>query len=350
MKSNSTSESNLLELSFEGECLKTLQEFVHPKKNETYLNETYLEDKSKEQVGIDLERIYCLTIKDQLGEQVYEIPSVSSEVDDKTRDSIIQTAKEKRKHDFFNKIEGLDKKLYQLFLENFHQGGMFYAARQFLTFHLNSLGFTPISNKHHIVCEFSPEKIVITENFSITTLESLSSDMLFKLIIQKGEYAPINLERSEREKVAYFQEHIIKSMGEKNSSDHQLKLKENSQKKVFQLAFNSEQETSLIEFTVKHTISLDPESKEVRIKELSKEDVSFKVQTQLYNLSSETSKPEFSKFLRPKPELNSFREFILLLFNLLYNLFFPPIPAETPLSSQNKSNEPENNFACGMRA
>jgi|GEM_PF-2975212 len=65
------------------------------------------------------------------------------------------------------------------------------------------------------------------------------------------------------------------------------------------LGFKREQYVSLIEFTVKHTITLDSESKEIRAKKLSKENIGFTVQSELFDFSSKTLFPEFSKLLTP---------------------------------------------------
>lgn len=57
---------------------------------------------------------------------------------------------------------------------------MFYAARQFLTFHLNSKGFHPKEFRHHFICDFdNSEESVITEKFNITSLGFVSCDNLF---------------------------------------------------------------------------------------------------------------------------------------------------------------------------
>lgn len=90
---------------------------------------------------------------------------------------------------FFNRIKSLDKKFQDIILLNFHQGGMFYAARQFLTYHLNLLGFKP-NSKHHIICDFdNSEELVITEKFSVTALDFIPEDWLLSKIFSKdGEF------------------------------------------------------------------------------------------------------------------------------------------------------------------
>jgi hypothetical protein len=42
-------------------------------------------------------------------------------------------------------MESLNEKFKKFILSNFHQAGMLYGARQFLTLHLNAIGFIPSS-------------------------------------------------------------------------------------------------------------------------------------------------------------------------------------------------------------
>lgn len=150
-------------------------------------------------------------------------------------------------------------------------------------------------------------------------------------------------------------------------------MQEGSKNEVFQLVSNSEPDVNLIEFTVKHTVELDQEfKKEIRIKKLSKTDVILKIQPQLYNLSSGSTQSEFLKFLSPELRyvlpslfekskakskiknliLNSYREFIQLLFNIISCFISSPIPAKSYFSAshQPRSNESNNSFARRMRA
>jgi hypothetical protein len=357
------SEKKLIELSFEGECLQELQRFAHSSKSG-----------DERQVRVDLQRTYGLTI----GKWHYEQPS--------KRGSVIKTSgliEPNPDEVFFYRIKSLDKKFQDFILLNFHQGGMFYAARQFLTFHLNSLGFMPNSkdgHRHHFICDFgNSDELVITEKFNVTALDFISNtELLYKVIAKDEEFSCINLNQVDKDKILYFQENLMKLLGDKVSPNYQqanlrLEKKFKDENEKTQLVFNSDENANLIEFTVKHTLKLDPISPMgIKIKELSKEDISFKVQAELYEFSSETSKAEFSKLLSPnlpcvssgffaRPKfgsklkdlmLNTYREFILLLLNIIFKLIESPIPAKTSfLSPQpHQSNESQNNFAYRMRA
>lgn len=358
----SKSGEELVELSFGGECLQELLQFSHSSKSG-----------DERQVKVDLQRTYGLTI----GKWHYERPS--------KRGSAIKTSgliEANPDEVFFYRIKSLDKKFQDFILLNFHQGGMFYAARQFLTFHLNSLGFMPNSidgHRHHFICDFdNSDELVITEKFNVTALDFISNtELLYKVTAKDGEFSCINLNQVDKDKILYFQENLMKLLGDKVSSNYQqanlrLEKKFKDKNEKIQLVFNSDENVNLIEFTVKHTLKLDPTSPMgIKIKELSEEDVSFKVQAELYEFSSEISKPEFSKLLSPnlpcvssaffaKPKfgsklkvlmLNTYREFIVLLLNIIFKLIASPIPVKnTFLSVQPpQPDESKNYFAYRMR-
>lgn len=361
----------MIELSFEDECLTALQSFAHPSNIG-----------GEEQVAMDLKRIYALTIKDELGEWSYLKSSVSigadvnPEIQTSPRRSV--TIEPDPDEFFLARIKSTSKKIQDFLLMNFHQGGMFYSGRSFLTTSLLGLGFVPSvdeGHKHHISCEFSSEKLVITENFEIIKLDFLPEPIMKIVCSENGKLKSLDLEESEKNKIAYFQEYVRKLLSDKISTGQgktDWELKEGSKNEVFHLFSNSEQNANLIEFTVKHTIALDPDSQKVDIKKLSKEDVSLKVQRQLYELSSGSAQPEFRKFLYPELKyalprlfenprtkskvknliLNSYREFMLLLFNIVFHLISSSIPAKnTFLSPQlHQSDESEKRFINGMRA
>lgn len=115
---------------------------------------------SKSQVGQDLKRIHGLTVKDdELGEWSY----TQINLDKNTQFPEKKPIEPDPDEFFFSRIKNLDEKFQEFILLNFHQGGMFYSARRFLEFHLNSLGFAPSTSdgsRHHIVCEFSSEQLV----------------------------------------------------------------------------------------------------------------------------------------------------------------------------------------------
>lgn len=108
---------------------------------------------------------------------------------------------------FFHRIKRLDNKLQDFIRLNFHQGGMLYAVRQFLTFHLNSLGFNPNDgHKHHIIFDFgNAEKLVITEKFSITALDFIFNGlMLYKVIVEEEKFFYRDLEQADKDKNSLF--------------------------------------------------------------------------------------------------------------------------------------------------
>lgn len=158
----------------------------------------------------------------------------------------------------------------------------------------------------------------------------------------------------------------MKLLGDKTSSNYlqeNLKLKKQSknENEKTQLVSNFDDREKLIELTVKHTVELDPTSSTgVKIKKLSKEDISFKVHAGIYDLSFEDSKPEFFKLLSPnlqqyaspgffaklkfKSKLNklilkNYRDFILILFFIW-----------TLICSLIILSESRNSFGYGMRA
>lgn len=344
----------LIEVSFEDKDLKTLQGFAYPS-----------ESGNEEQVRLDIRRTHALTI----GKWYHEMRSESSFAI-KTSAGIEPDPEEV----FFNKIKSLDKKIQDFILLNFHQGGMFYAARQFLTFHLNILGFKPDS-KHHIICDFdNSEELVITEKFSIAALDFIPKDWLLSKVISKdGKLFPINFEQTEKDKILYFQEHIMKLLDDKVFSNcQQASLYLEKKDEQIRLASSTNKNENLIEFSVKHTLKLDPTSPTpIKIKRLSKEDVEFKVQAELYGLSSTSSEPQFFKLLSPnlscvspgffkKPKLksklrefiiNNYQDFILILFKILLNFSSPIVlPEKAPSFMQVSSTDPQNNFAQKMRA
>ncbi|WP_342227566.1 hypothetical protein [Rickettsiella endosymbiont of Rhagonycha lignosa] len=172
------------------------------------------------------------------------------------------------------------------------------------------------------------------------------------------------LKESELEKIAYFQNFIKNKLY--NSNHHKLRLQLMDQENVVPcLGFNTKQHISLMEFTVKHTITLDSESKEIRTKKLSKEDIDFTVQSELFDFSSKTHFPEFSKLLTPDLPwaspgffkkygfknqiydliLENYRDFILILLNIISKLIFSPLALSPPAESY----ESQNNFAFRMR-
>ncbi|HEY2566447.1 MAG TPA: hypothetical protein VGH95_01885 [Candidatus Aquirickettsiella sp.] len=73
----------------------------------------------------------------------------------------------------------------------------------------------------------------------------------------------------------------MKALGDKAYSNYQqakLQLEKNSKTKKTRLSFNSDENKNLIEFTVKYTLRLNPASPNgIIVKELSKEDIRFKV-------------------------------------------------------------------------
>ncbi|WP_342147483.1 hypothetical protein [Rickettsiella endosymbiont of Aleochara curtula] len=361
---------DMIELSFDDECLAALQSFAHPSNIG-----------GEAQVAMDLKRIYALTIKDESGEWSYvkASPPTVAEGNLETRTSHRKSITIEPDPDefFLARIKSTDKEIQDFLLLNFHQGGMFYGGRTFLTTSLLGLGFVPSvdeGHKHHITCEFSSEKLVITENFKIIKLDFLPEPIVKIACSKDGELKSLALEEAEKNKIAYFQEFIRKLLSDKISTDRgktDLQLEEESKNEVFQLFFNSEQAANLIEFTVKHTVVLNSESKGIETKKLSKEDVSLKVQRQLYELSSRSSHPEFSKFLSPElryalPKLfenprtkskvknlilNSYREFMLLLFNIVFYLISSSIPAKTSFlpPQPHQSDESPDVFAYRMR-
>lgn len=366
----STSEGKLITLSFEGECLEALQQFAYPNNSG-----------DERQVKVDIKRMYGLTI----GEWSYVKPSKCSA---KTSAGIELNPEEF----FFNTTKKLDKKFQDFLLFNFHQGGMFYTGRQFLTFHLNSLGFNPNpsnGHKHHIICDFADsEKLVITENFSVNVLDFVPDSVLYKIIAKEGKLFPIDLKQTDKDKIIYFQKYLMKCLSDTVFSNDQypkLQIEKKSETEKAQLFFNSDKNTNLMEFTVKHTVKLDSTSPNgIKVKKLSKEDVSFKVDLQLYDLNVKISKNDFSEFLSPdlscvpykfvsqglpyssssffaKPTfeskiselLNSYRNFILALLNILFKLIFPPIPLpgkSSFLTQSTESSESQNSFAYRLRA
>lgn len=349
----------LLELSFETEWLNALQEFAYP---------SLVEDRV--QVVEDLKRMYGLTIKDESGEWSYikQAQNFNTDAQLSQRKTGIGPDPDEV---FLFRIGKLNKKFKRLLLQNFHQGGMFYTARQFLTFHINSLGFTPNVNqghKHHIICEFGSEKLVVTEKFSVTKLGFLPVDMLQKVFAQAGELLSFDLDPSEKEKIVYIQNYIRTKLGENNRQKIGLRPID---QKAMPFVFGAEQGENLIEFTVKHTITLDPKSMEINIKKLSEEDVSFKIQSQFHDLHPKSSKLTFSKLLsldfpcalpsffekshRNKMNeliLKAYRDFILILFNIIIHLISSPIvipQKKTFLFSSVEVYEPQNSFPYRMR-
>ena len=348
---------NLIELCFEGECLEALQRMAHPSQSG-----------DEQQVRVDLKRASDLTI----GDWSYTKSSESAAT--KTNAPIEPDIEEV----FFNRIERLDEKFKDFILLNFHQGGMFYAARQFLTFHLRSLGFSPASDdgfRHHLLCDFdNSDEIVITEKFNISALKFIDDDsLLFKVIVEDEKFACVFLEQADKDKIRFLQERITELFTNNASNQHEnLKL----QKKLIgediinQLS-NSEKNVNLLEFSVKHVVKLDPSAPMgIKIKQLTKEDVKFKVQAELYGLTA-TSEPEFSKLLSPnlecdssgffkKPKfkskvsefiINNYQDFIIILLKILLNFCSPIIVSEkTSFSSPGLPTEPQISFACRMRA
>lgn len=355
MAKNLKPKNNLLKLSFEGKCLNDLQRFV---------SRDGTGDKS--QVEKDLKRIHGLTIKGESKEWSYTRETDSDETTQLPKKKLIEPDPDEV---FFHRINSLDAKFKDTLLLHFHQGGMFFAARQFLEFDLNSKGFAPPSvdgSRHHIACDFSPRQMIITEKFSVSKLIFLPEESNSKFYCdEKGEFGSCNLEESEQEKKIYFQNHIK----EKLNSDQEVELSLTQEAEPFQLSSAGQ---DLIEFTVKHTITLDPESKEIIVKKLSKEDVTLKVLLPILSLTSKTPNLEFSKLLTPelryvlvdfeKPRsenkvkeliLNSYQELIILLLNIIFYLISQsPIPEKKALLSSQalESDGLENNFANRMRA
>lgn len=188
-----------------------------------------------------------------------------------------------------------------------------------------------------------------------------------------GSFFSINFEQTEKDKIFYFQEYIMKLLDDKASlSCQQASLYLEEKDEQIRLASNSNKNENLIEFSVKHTLKLDPSAPTgIRIKQLSKEDVEFKVQAELYGLNSAASEPEFSKLLSPnlrcvssgffkKPKLksklsefiiNNCQDFILILFKILLNFCSPIVFFEkASYLAQTESYESQNSFAYRMRA
>ncbi|MGC1854810.1 MAG: hypothetical protein WA659_05515 [Candidatus Aquirickettsiella sp.] len=175
-------DNNMIEFSFEGECLETLRKFVHSS-----------DIGGREQVARDLKRIFALTVKDESGEWSYVRPSAQMDVSNEATQASERQAImiEPDPDEFFlSRIESLDKRFQDLLLQNFHQGGMFYSARTFLTVSLLALGFLPSvdqGHKHHIICEFSPEKLVITENFKVVKLDFVPESFMKVICSEVGK-------------------------------------------------------------------------------------------------------------------------------------------------------------------
>lgn len=356
--STSEKQKNLIRLHFEGECLQALQKFTHPSKSG-----------NEEQVRVDLRRVSGLTI----GKWSYRNSSESADIKVEPDPEEV----------FFYRLKRLDKKFQDFIFLNFHQGGMFFVARQFLTFHLNSFGFKPSSNgfEHHFICDFDNEELVITEKFNITGLEFVDPSLVSKVTIKNEEFSrinfqPVDLEPADKEKILFFQKNIMELLGDEASFNYQqakLRLEEKlkGEEKISQLV-SYPRGKNLIEFTVRHTIKLDPTSLEgIKIEELSKDDVNFKVQAELYELNSQTSKPEFSKLLYPNLQcvscsffkktsykdkldefiINKYQAFILILFKIILNFCSPIVLPEKSFSLiQAPLNELKNSFAYRMRA
>ncbi|HEY2566446.1 MAG TPA: hypothetical protein VGH95_01880 [Candidatus Aquirickettsiella sp.] len=158
----------LIDLSFEGECLETLRRFAYPSKSE-----------DEKQVRNDLKRLYSLTIKNKTGEWSCKRPSEGSTIKTSGIEPDLDEV-------FFNMMESLNEKFKKFILSNFHQAEMLYGARQFLTLHLNAIGFIPSSTggfEHGFTFDSTnSEELVVTENFSITVLDFISDGMsLFKV-------------------------------------------------------------------------------------------------------------------------------------------------------------------------
>lgn len=348
-----TSNDTLKELILEEDFLEVLQSFIYPSKSG-----------DERQVKVDLQRMYGLTIKDELTEWTYIKSFEGSAI--KTPARIDPDPDEV----FFSRIKSLDKKFQDFILLNFHQGGMFYAAKQFLTFNFIPLGFIPSStegSKHHITFDFTnSEELVIKENFSITALDFIENTSSFKVIPKDGEFRTIDLEQYDKDKIFYLQEYIMESLCGVSSNYQQakLQLEKNSETKKTRLSFNSDENINLIEFTLKYTLRLDPASANgITVNDLSKEDISFKVQEGLYDISSQTSNPEFAKLLSPnlqcvsfgffaKPKftnklneliLNSYRGFILILLNIIFKL-------KASFFASTEPSESQKNFVNRMHA
>ena len=356
--STSDKKQNLIEFCFEGECLQALQQFAHPSKSG-----------DEKQVRTDLKRTSDLTI----GNWSYTMSSETS------TNKISAPIEPDLEEVFFYRIKRLDKKFQDFILLNFHQGGMFYSARQFLTFHLNSIGFVPNSSngfRHHFICDFdNPNELIITEKFNITALDFVSDDnLLFKINVVDEEFSLVHLPQADKDKIHFLQEQITELFGNKASYQHKnlklgKKFKDGDIRR--QLLANSDKNVNLIEFSVKHVVTLDPKTPtEIKIKQLTKEDVKFKVPAELYELTA-TSEPEFSKLLSPslqcvssgffkKPKLksklseftiNNYQAFIIILFKILLNFCSPIIlPEKASSLTKGLSTEAENSFAYRMLA
>lgn len=356
MKTSASHNKNLIKLSIEGECLQALQKFVHPSKSG-----------GEEQVRADLKRTYDLTI----GNWSYQLSS------DNSASKANAQIEPDQEEVFFNSIKRLDKKFQDFILLNFHQGGMFYAARQFLTFHLNSLGFVPKKFRHHFICDFdNSEELVITEKFNITALDFVSDpSLLFKVIVEDEKFVFIDLEQADKDKIRFLQEEITELFGNKTSCQHKnlkLEKKVNGEDVKTQLLYNSDEKVNLLELSVKHTLKLDPiASTGIEIKQLSKQDVEFKVQADFYALNSPTTEPEFAKLLSPNLQcvssgffkktnlktkiseiiINNYQDFIIILLKILLNFCSPIVlPEKNPALIQAPATDPQNSFAYRMRA
>lgn len=347
----------MLEIPFTEELCKQLQLF---RQSSRISNE--------QQVNLDLKRLSSLEIKDESGDIVWRLDNIAQSLDNLNQDPGVV---------FFDKIKGFDSKLQDFIARHFHQGGMLFNGRTFLSCYINSLGFQ-VNGDHHFVFEFIPEGLIVKEIFVLKKLTFLPLEGIFKTIPKDGELSFDFLKDDDKEKIAFFREQIENSLEARSNSfggvkGSEIRLEENpnTSKYLHMVEIphgygkDGKESASLIEFTLKNTIVMDPVTRDIKLENLSKEGIVLKVQSDLYGLSSlNVGNLDFSKFLTPelplsipkepmfftKPRfkssihnivLNSYREFILLLFNIIFNLIVSLQPRH--------SNDPQNNFSQKMR-
>lgn len=355
--------NNMIEVSFEDELCEQLQSFRYSSCNA-----------DKYQVCLDLQRISSLEIKEK--SVVTKIKPLYDQNGTTINQSQEILSQELNKA-FFDKLKGLDDNLQHFVAQHFHQGGILFNGRSFLSYHINALGFQ-VNGEHKFVFEINYKDLIVEETFTIEALTFLPLSGVLKIVSKDSELAAESLTNDEKERILFFTEYIKSSLGiSENQSTEGLRIRLGINPHSAEYLYMPG--TSLIEFTVRHEIIVDSkEPKGIILKDLSKKDVKLRVQSDLYGLSSlNIDKPRSFKLLCPelplsipdpkssiffsKPTLkskinnlalNTYREFILLLLNIIFNLISSPIPVKSPFlgSHQPRSNESNNSFAYRMRA
>lgn len=330
----------MLELNFEENCLQKLRSFVCW----DYVG-------NKEQTVMDIRRVDVFTVKDQSEGTEWSYVKKETESQILGRQRMVEPDPAEV---FFFRIQNLDSKLRDFIADYFHQGGIFFSARAFLAYHINSLGFKLGSEhqEHHLACELNPERLVVEEKFFVKKLTSIPPDMVQKIISENGKLSGESLSQAERENITYFQQYI-KGLLTCGKFSTEIRLEKGPLNGELQIA-PSDSCSNLIEFTVKHTIYSDPKASQgIKIKELSKEDVKVRTQPQLYALGSTIGHPAvFARLLLPdlscvpytlfkKPTLESrinhlIGRFLLLLLQMLS--FFLPFSIKLPYFQEKRND------------